>query len=950
MTLSNRYAALKKKVGGNREIRRYEDTFGQPFEEGVGITAPSRMNRRILSEIEFSIALSDSLEGKYDELIDKALGFLEKKMDEDGVLTNAACIEAESILYSLKDDAKEYKLILAGHAHIDMNWMWSWHETVAAALATFRTMLQIMDEYPEFCFSQSQGAVYKIVEDYEPELMEKIKARISEGRWEVTSSAWVETDKNMPSTESLIKHIIYTKNYMRDNWGIDPDSIEVDFSPDTFGHSANLPEIDLNGGVKYYYHCRGLNGNQALYRWVSPSGKEMLCYREQHWYNSGITPKIGLAIFDIAKRSGGLKTGLVVYGVGDHGGGPTRRDVETAIELSEWPIYPTVKFGTISEFFHEAESVRENLPLVDHEMNMMFPGCYTTQSRIKMGNRMCEAAFADAENLGAVANLLTGKKYKGALLEEKYRSVLFTHFHDILTGSCVQDSREHAMGLYSEAIAYANNEYLSSMNAISSATDTSMIVTETDPLSRSESAGAGYGYDSFAGKPIAGSGNGLTRIFTVFNPTPVDKEENVIITVWDWPGDLHRADLRNISGDKIDFQLLNFRPEEYWDHKFFRFAAYVKVKALGYTTLVLKEAEIEGLYPVYIRTTSSSSQPTSNIVLDNGVIRAEFDYMTAALVSLKDLESEKEFIKDGSFASFVLIDTERDSSNAWNIGKYQSVTPVTRITRIRRGGGKLINSMHFEATVLDSTITADISLAKGARHLSIKTEIDWNERGKDHVPVLAFALPLSYTADKYMYDNPAGVICREAMDIDVPGLTFGAAVAEEGRGAVIINDCKYGYRARKDGTLISTLINSSVSPDKYPERGIHKLTLSIALIDGAPKNVVEYACSVCRPLTYVPASSHKGCLPAESAPVVYSGDGILLSSLSVCGDGSGFILRAYSVSDRQSVFCLNTGKAIKSACAVDYFERVVESDLSVSGDTLRVSVMPKTIVTLKICF
>jgi len=113
-----------------------------------------------------------------------------------------------------------------------MNWMWSWHETVAATLATFRTMLNIMDEYPDFCFSQSQASVYKIVEDFEPEMMDRIKGRIDEGRWEITASAWVETDKNMPNTESMIRHIQYTKNYLRDSWDIDPASLEVDFSPE----------------------------------------------------------------------------------------------------------------------------------------------------------------------------------------------------------------------------------------------------------------------------------------------------------------------------------------------------------------------------------------------------------------------------------------------------------------------------------------------------------------------------------------------------------------------------------------------------------------------------------------------------------------------------------------------------------------------------------------------
>ena len=186
--------------------------------------------------------------------------------------------------------------------------------------------------------------------------MERMKARIAEGRWEITASAWVETDKNMPTTESLLRHIKYTKNYLHDSWGVDPRSLEVDFSPDTFGHSANVPEIDLFGGVKYYYHCRALNGDGALYRWRGISGRELLVYREQYWYNSAITPHIGAGLIDISRRCAGLKTGLIVYGVGDHGGGPTRRDVETAIGMQNWPIYPRVEFGTLPRIFPRGRS------------------------------------------------------------------------------------------------------------------------------------------------------------------------------------------------------------------------------------------------------------------------------------------------------------------------------------------------------------------------------------------------------------------------------------------------------------------------------------------------------------------------------------------------------------------------------------------------------------------
>jgi len=145
MTLSQKYTALKVRVAGNRETEGFEFTFGATREELLHITAPGKWNRRILSEIEFGIRLSQELNGKFDAELEAALDYLTKNMDEEGVLTNSACKAAEEMLLPMEAAAKEYKLILAGHAHIDMNWMWSYHETVAATLATFRTMLDIMD-------------------------------------------------------------------------------------------------------------------------------------------------------------------------------------------------------------------------------------------------------------------------------------------------------------------------------------------------------------------------------------------------------------------------------------------------------------------------------------------------------------------------------------------------------------------------------------------------------------------------------------------------------------------------------------------------------------------------------------------------------------------------------------------------------------------------------------
>jgi alpha-mannosidase len=431
------------------------------------------------------------LGGRYDGEISAALGALEKSLDGQGVLTRDSCAVSEQKILPLENAAKEYTLLCASHAHIDMNWMWGWQETVAVTLATLRTILAMMEEYPGFTFSQSQAVVYRIVEKYDPDLMAGIIARIKEGRWEVTASAWIEADKNMPCAESLLRQVRYTRNYLASVWKLDP--ARIDFSPDTFGHSANIPEIDAYSGIKYIYHCRGLEECYPLYRWRAPSGSELLCYCEPYWYNSGITPDIALSVPELSARAGGLKTGLVVYGVGDHGGGSTRRDIEAILEMAAWPVFPRVQFGTFSAFFSAAETVREKFPLVEREINFFGTGCYSSQSRIKLGNRRAEVALLDAEGFDALAFLLSGKRYDPARLEEAWRGVLFTHFHDILTGSCVRDSREYAIGLFAEALAVAGTVREKASRALAEMIDTSAIITDPAGDGLSEGAGAGCG-------------------------------------------------------------------------------------------------------------------------------------------------------------------------------------------------------------------------------------------------------------------------------------------------------------------------------------------------------------------------------------------------------------------------------------------------------------------------
>ncbi|NLB40945.1 MAG: alpha-mannosidase, partial [Clostridiales bacterium] len=359
----------------------------------------------------------------------------------------------------LSSVAKNFRLLCVAHAHIDMNWMWGYAETVAVTLDTFRTMLNLMNEYPDFKFSQSQASVYRIVEEFDPHMLQEIKKCVKEKRWEVTASTWVEADKNMPNGESLARHVLYTKKYLSELLDLDPDSLQLDFEPDTFGHSRNVPEVLSKAGVKYYYHCRGYKGHN-LYRWKSPSGSSVITYREPLWYNATIDSDIAVVVPEFCADNN-MKTMLKVYGVGDHGGGPTRRDLEKLIEMSTWPIYPTIQFGTFSEFYASVEEeIGDKLPVVDAELNSVFSGCYTTQTRIKQSNRIGEAKLYDAEAYSTLNALFVNGEYPSKAYEEAWRKVLFNQFHDIITGSCVIDTREHAMGQFQQVLATANTGYI----------------------------------------------------------------------------------------------------------------------------------------------------------------------------------------------------------------------------------------------------------------------------------------------------------------------------------------------------------------------------------------------------------------------------------------------------------------------------------------------------------
>ncbi len=948
----SKFASLKNAIPGNREKFDFEYSFGATRHELQHITPPSAVNERIISEIEFALSLSSYEDGKYDDLIEKAIDYLLACVERDGVLTNSSCEQAEQMLASLEAVAKEWRIILVAHAHIDMNWMWGWQETVAVALSTFRTILNIMDEYPEFVFSQSQASCYKIVEEFDPDMMEQIKERIAQGRWETTATAWVETDKNMPCTESLLQHIQQTKRYMREVWNVKEESLQIDFSPDTFGHSAHIPEINTYGNVKYYYHCRGLGDQHTLYRWRSPSGKEVLVHREYDWYNASITPHIAMSLTKLAKRNAGLKTGLMVYGVGNHGGGPTRRDVEKAIAMKGWKIYPQIEFGSLRQYFEEAEKVRENLPVVDKELNYFATGCYTTQSRIKMGNRAGERSLITAETFSAFHKMLFGSKLRGRSMNTAWQNLLFTHFHDILTGSCVQETREHAMGLYADVTATAQTYTTNALKVICENIDTSFLPHEDISSSQSEGAGAGYGLDSYTGIPNVEKGAGISRVFHIFNSQPCLRKEVVEITLWDWYGDMRYAEFVDSNQRVLKHKFVSGTPQKYWDHMFLTVYVEVEVPSMGYTTVVLRETP-RSEYIHYINDKPGSRERTEYInkyiVLENENIIAEFYYGDGQLISLIDKSSGVEMLSTDNKPDLYLVDTEARSSDAWRIGKYKKINEISEVMDVNVfSDDGIISGFEVHRKVLNSTIRQIVSLKGQDKFIRYNLEVEWNEHGTtENVPVLVFRCPHGYEAQEYIYSVPAGVIARKELDNDVPSTLFATAINPKGNSLMLTTDCKYGYRAYNQ-TLSVTLINTATAPDKFPERGIHKINIYLGVVNNDVKVMHSVANNAVNPPIVMSGNRHNGNLPVSDSFLKMSDSSVELSTVTLSGDENLLVRYSNPLGEIQK-FKLSLTKDVEKALYVDLDENIL-GDATVCDNIVEAVCKPFSIGAIKIIF
>lgn len=343
------------------------------------------------------------------------------------------------------------------NAHLDPVWQWRWEEGASEAIATFRVAAEILNEHPSLIFCHNEAVLYRWVERLEPALFGEIKRLVKAGRWAVGGGWFLQPDVNLPGIESLIRQITEGREYFRKKFGVIP---RVAYNFDSFGHGAGLPQVLRQAGYEMYIHMRPQAGElelpSDLYRWRGADGTEILTYRiavglyhtEYHNIEERLRAGVEMAI----SRNRDIP---VFWGIGDHGGGPTRRDLERIDAFAARESRVRIVHSTPERFLDAVRVAGRKAPVVEGDLQRCFTGCYTSLSRLKRRAEESLGLLTQTEALRAATWWLHGREYPDEKLGSAWRSHLFNDFHDILPGSCIEPAERDALGLYGKAEAEA---------------------------------------------------------------------------------------------------------------------------------------------------------------------------------------------------------------------------------------------------------------------------------------------------------------------------------------------------------------------------------------------------------------------------------------------------------------------------------------------------------------
>ncbi len=378
-------------------------------------------------------------------------------------------------LYSVNRDSKE-KVACIGHTHIDLAWLWQRRQTVEKAQRSFANVVALMERYPEYKFTSSQPFLYESVKKENPALYEKIKEYVAQGRWETEGGMYVEADCNVPSGESFVRQFMYGKGFFKDEFGVDS---KVLWLPDVFGYSASLPQIMNKCGVSDFvtskiswndtnmmpydvFKWTGIDGSSVTTHFITGQAttKELARYTT---YVSDASPKMIKGAYRRNQQKEVKSEAIMTVGFGDGGGGTTMHDCEMMRRMeSALPNMPSARFKTVNEYLDGfrkdlANGGQEYLPEWRGELYLEYHrGTYTSQANNKKNNRKGEFALQNAETLSVIGKGKERDEFKQCDYDQRWRTLLFNQFHDILPGSSINEVYRDSDADYADILAFAN--------------------------------------------------------------------------------------------------------------------------------------------------------------------------------------------------------------------------------------------------------------------------------------------------------------------------------------------------------------------------------------------------------------------------------------------------------------------------------------------------------------
>ena len=747
---------------------------------------------------------------------------------------------------------------MIGNSHIDPVWLWNWQEGFEVVRSTFRSALDRMKEDKKFIFTSAGAVYYKWIENVDHDMFNEIKKRIKEGRWCIVGGWWIQPDCNIPNGESFVRQGLYGQRYFWDKFG---KIAKVGYNVDSFGHNGMLPQILKKSGIDAYVFMRPDSTEKKLpgiiFWWKSTDGSKVLTYRIPHSYGDfgGLEEKINNI------KNSKIKEAMVFYGVGNHGGGPTKESIAKINEMAKKEESAIIKFSSPNIYFNSLFRKKDKYPIVKDDLQHHASGCYSVHSEVKKLNRLAEWKLITAEKFSTLAMVLLKSKYPQDNLNHAWQNVLFNQFHDILAGSSIIEAYDDVRNMYGEAIFKADEAINYAIQAISSKIDT----------------------------------RGEGQAIIIFNPhswrikCPVEYEL--------WNSEYNYViddDGKDISSQKVQSSAVigNLRT---------RSVFIADIPSLGYRVYRLVKNRHEKKLPSLI---------SNNLKLENKFLRLEISDNTGYIKSLYDKINKVEVLKKDSAVPIVI----RDKSDTWSHG-------ITRfrdeIGKFKKIDIKVVEDRDVQAGIRvkycfgNSIIWQEYILYRELPYIEVRVFIDWHQKHQ----MLKISFPVNVLQSIATHSIPYGYINRpvdgeeEPMQqwVDMTGRTKSSG-KEIVYGVSIINDGKYSADI-KDSEIRLTVLRSpvyahtipyklyKVQDYKYIDQGKQEFSYLIMPHKGIwqKADICRYADSLNMPPITILESSHNGKLPKKYSFISIDRKNIIANVIKKAEDNNDIILRLYEI-------------------------------------------------------